>query len=312
MSNSTIGIDVSKAHLDACRWPDDETRRFANDAKGHRALIAWIGPGVDRVVFEPTGRYHRPLERALHRAGLPFARFHPIRARRFAEATGLLAKTDKVDARLLARMGALLEPAPETPTPRVQAELNELHRARIATQADQLALENRARAAELALLRRQAARAARAAARAVAEIDAAMAALLAADPGLARKAAILVSIPGLGARTAAAILAEMPEIGTLDPGQAGSLSGTAPITRESGRWKGQARIRGGRAGLRRAVYMPALSAVRCNPDLKATYDRLRAKGKPFKLALTAVMRKLLILANALIRDDRTWTPAKPA
>ena len=312
MSDFTIGIDISKAHLDACRWPGAETRRFANDARGHRALLAWIGPDIGRVVFEPTGRYHRPLERAVQRAGLPFARLHPTRARRFAEATGILAKTDRVDAAMLARMGALLAPEPQAPTPEAQAELNELHRARIAMQADQLAAENRARAAQLPLLRRQATRAARAAERAVAEIDAAMAALVAAEPDLARKAAILVSIPGLGRVTAAAILAEMPEIGTLDPGQAGSLSGTAPITRESGRWKGQARIRGGRAALRRAVYMPALSAVRCNPDLKATYDRLRAKGKPFKLALTAVMRKLLILANALIRDDRTWAPAKPA
>ena len=214
---------------------------------------------------------------------------------------------------MLARMGALLEPEPEAPTPQVQAELNELHRARIAVQADQLAAENRARAAQLPLLRRQATRTARAAERAVAEIDAAMATLIAADPGLARKAAILVSIPGLGHATAAAILAEMPEIGTLDPGQAGSLSGTAPITRESGCWKGQARIpaAGAPACAAPSTCRPSPPSA-ANPDLKATYDRLRANGKPFKLALTAVMRKLLILANALIRDDRTWAPAKPA
>jgi transposase len=311
MTKATIGVDVSKDHLDACRWPDGETRRVSNDAKGRRALIAWIGADVERVVFEPTSRYHRPLEQALIRAGLPFARLHPTRARRFAEATGRLAKTDRVDAAMLARMGALLAPAPEAPKPELQAELSELQRARAAPQRDRLAAENRAGIAALPLLRRQAARAARAAGRAIAEVDAAIAALIAGDPELARKAAILASIPGVGPATAAAILAEMPEIGRLAPGEAASLAGLAPVTQESGRWKGQAKIRGGRAELRRAIYLPALSAARCNPDLKAVYDRLRAKGKPFKVALAAVMRKLLLLANSLIREDRTWTHAKP-
>ena len=250
------------------------------------------------------------------RAGPPTGRapLRPLQPDpRHAEATGTLAKTDRVDAAMLARMGALLELEPRAPTPQVQAELNELHRARIAVQADQLAAENRARAAQLPLLRRQATRTARAAERAVAEIDAAMATLIAADPGLARKAAILVSIPGLGQVTAAAILAEMPEIGTLDPGQAGQpLRHRADHPREFGC---------GRDRPGSAVGAPACAAPStCRPpppsavipDLKATYDRLRANGKPFKLALTAVMRKLLILANALIRDDRTWAPAKPA
>lgn len=311
MTKPTIGVDVSKDHLDACRWPDGQRRRVTNDAKGRRALLAWIGAGVERVVFEPTSRYHRPLEQALFEAGVPFARLHPTQARRFAEATGRLAKTDRVDAAMLARMGALLAPAPVTPKPQVQAELAELHRARAALLRDQLAAGNRASIATLPLLRRQATRAARAAERAVAEVDAAIAALVASDPELARKAAILASIPGVGAATAAAILAEMPEIGRLDPREAASLAGLAPVTRESGRWKGQAKIRGGRAELRRAIYLPALSAARCNPDLKALYDRLRAKGKPFKLALAAIMRKLLLLANSLVRDDRQWTHAKP-
>jgi transposase len=213
---------------------------------------------------------------------------------------------------MLARMGALLEPEPATPPSRTQLPLAELQRARDGLQQDRLRAANRAGAATHPLVRRQAERAVRAPERAIAELDAAIAALMAADPGLARKAEIIASIPGTAAKTAASILAEMPEIGTMAAGQAASVTGTAPMTRESGRWRGQAHIRGGRAALRRALYMPALSAVRCNPDLKAVYDRLRAKGKPAKLALVAVMRKLIILANALIRDDRTWTPAKPA
>jgi transposase len=311
MSKPTIGIDVSKDHLDAHRWPDGDTLRVGNDAGGHRQLIRWIGRDVARVVFEPTSRYHRALEGALARAELPAARLHPTRARRFAEASGRLAKTDRVDAAMLARMGALLEPEPDAPPSPLQAELAELDRARAGLQRDRLAAANRASAATLPLVRRIAERAVRAAERAIATIDAAIATLIAGDPLLARKAAILVSIPGLSAISAATVLAEMPEIGALDAGQAASITGVAPMTRQSGRWRGQAHICGGRAALRRALYMPALAAARYNPDLKAVYDRLRAKGKPAKLALTALIRKLIILANALVRDDRTWTKTRP-
>jgi transposase len=313
MSKSTIGVDVSKDHLDAHRWPDGEVLRVTNDARGHKALIRWIiGAEVVRVVLEPTSRYHRSLEAALGRAGVPFARLHPTRARRFAEAAGRLAKTDRVDAGMLARMGALLEPPAQAPRPQIQEELAELQRARAGLQKDRLAAANRARAAGIALLRRQGARAVRAADRAIAEIDAAISVLIAGDAALARKAAVLASIPGVSAITAAALLAELPEIGGLEPGAAASLAGLAPVTRESGRWRGQARIRGGRAALRRALYMPALTAARFNPDLKAIYDRLRARGKPGKLALTAVMRKLLLLANALIARNRLWSPERTA
>jgi transposase len=312
MSQATIGVDVSKDHLDAYRRPEGDSLRVGNDAKGHRQLIRWIGHDVARVVLEPTSRYHRGLEAALARAGLPCARLHPTRARRFAEASGRLAKTDRVDAAMLAHMGALLEPAPVPPPTPARLALAELQRARAGQQQDRLRAANRARAATHPLVRRQAEKAVRAAERAIAEIDAAIAALIAADPLLARKAAIIASIPGVSTVTAAAVLAEMPEIGTLEPGQAASITGTAPMTRESGRWRGQARIRGGRAALRRTLYMPALSAARCNPDLKAVYDRLTAAGKPAKLALTALMRKLIILANTLVRDDRKWTPNKPA
>jgi transposase len=128
------------------------------------------------------------------------------------------------------------------------------------------------------------------------------------DPDLARRFAILTTIPGVSAITAFALLIEMPELGALDAGQAASLAGLAPVARQSGRWTGHAFIRGGRAPVRRAVYMPALVATRFNPDMRATYDRLRAAGKPAKLALTAVMRKLLVLANALLKANRTWTP----
>jgi transposase len=302
------------------RWLEGDTLRVKNDARGHRRLIRWIGRGAELVVFEPTSRSHRAFEAALAGAELPFARLHPTRARRFAEAAGLLAKTNRVaqnarfqrDAGMLARMGALLEPAPEAPPSPVQAELAELERARAGLQRDRLAAANRAGQATHPLVRRQAQRAARAAERAIARDRRGDRRPDRRRPDLARKAAILVSIPGISAVSDALLLAEMPEIGTLEAGEAASLASLAPMTRESGRWRGKARIRGGRAALRKGLFMPALAAARCNPDLKAVHDRHRAAGKPPKLALTAVMRKLLLLANALVRDNRTWTTAKPA
>lgn len=312
MSETTIGIDVSKGWLDAHRWPDGASGRFANDRKGHKALIRWIGGApVARVVFEPTGPYHRGLARALAEAGLPAAAVNPWQARRFAEATGKRAKTDRIDAATLARLGALLEPEARALASPASEALRELRLARAALIRDRTAARNRAPHLALPLLKRQNTARLAAIERDLLALDQAIAAVIAGDAGLARAAAILVSIPGISAVTAAAILAEMPELGSLEPGAAASLGGLAPMTRQSGTWQGRAAIRGGRAGLRRALYMAALTASRFNPDLKAVFDRLVDAGKAPKLALTAVMRKLLLLANALLRDDREWSPHAP-
>jgi transposase len=189
--------------------------------------------------------------------------------------------------------------------------LKELRLARAALIKDRTAARNRAAQLALPLTRRQNARRLAAVERDLRALDEAIAAVIAADESLARAAAILVSIPGISAVTAAAVLAEMPELGSLKPSAAASLGGLAPMTRQSGKWQGRAAIRGGRAGLRRALYMAALTASRFNPDLKAVFDRLVAAGKAPKLALTAVMRKLLLLANALLRDDRKWSHEAP-
>jgi transposase len=312
MTDTTIGIDISKDRLDAHRWPDGASRRFANDRKGHQALIRWAAEApLARLVFEPTGRYHRGLARALAEAGLPAAAVNPWAARRFAEATGRRAKTDRIDAATLARLGALLAPEARAPAAPVVEDLKELRLARDALIRDRTAARNRAHQLTLPLLRRQNARRLAAIERDLVALDAAIAALIASEPALARAAAILQSIPGISEITAAAILAAMPELGTLEPGAAASLAGLAPVTRQSGTWTGRAAIGGGRAGLRRALYMPALAAARYNPDLAAKYQSLRAAGKPPKLALTAIMRKLLLLANALLRDGRQWSPNAP-
>jgi transposase len=313
----TIGIDISKDWLDVGRFPDAPggvgKTRFANTAAGHAALIGWLGglgaPGEAapvRVIFEATGAYHRALSQALERAGQPFCKVNPRQARRFGQALGKLAKTDRIDAAMLARMGQVLELEPQSPPGGKQFDLSALSAARHALVKDRSALLARRGVATHALVLRQLDRRRAAIEADIAELDAALAELVQADATLCARQAILVSIPGVAAVTAATVLAEIPELGRIEGRQAAALAGLAPITRSSGQWQGRAFIGGGRANLRRALYMPALVAVRFNPDMRASYERLVAAGKPKKLALVAIMRKLLVLANALLRDGRKW------
>jgi len=308
----TIGIDVSKDRLDAFRLSDGQRLQVTNDKAGHRTLLGWIGRGdPPLVVFEATGAYHRQLEARLGAGSVPFAKVNPRQARRFAEATGRLAKTDRIDAAMLARMGAVLDLAGQAAPGKALLELRELAAARRALIKDRAAAKTRLGVAALPLVRRQLEARLRQIEAQLATIDTAMAERVAEDEEMARKRDILVSIPGIGETTALAMLVEMPELGTLGPKQAASLAGLAPISRQSGKWQGSERIRGGRAPLRHAIYMPALVAARFNPALKATYQRLRLAGKPAKLAITALMRKLVVLADALIRDNRKWTKTAP-
>jgi transposase len=308
----TAGIDIAKEQLDVCLCPDGATRRFTNDPQGHRALIAWLsGHAIQRVVFEPTGAYHRGLERSLARAGLPLSKINPRHARRFAEALGQLAKTDRLDAALLARFGALLAPPTRPVLSPTLDTMKELLVARQALIKDRTAALNRQKIVRFALLRRQIDQRLRQIARHLAAIDAQLQSLCLEDADLAPRLAILMSIPGIAQVTAVSLLVEMPELGSLEQSQVASLAGLAPVARDSGTSRGRRTIRGGRAHVRQALYMPALVAARFNPDLKAKYRALLAAGKPAKVALAAIMRKLIILANALLRDQRHWTP-KPA
>ena len=305
----SIGVDISKDTLDVYLHPAGIARRFGNSRKGRCALIAWLAEiPVARVVFEPTGSYHHGFERQLAEAGLPLCKVNPRQARRFAEAIGRHAKTDAVDAAMLARLAAMLEPPVRPVISARLDEMKELHVARRALVKDRTAACNRDHTRRAALLKRQAAQRLAQIERQIAAIDTALRALLAADPALKTRFDILVSIPGVSEITALILLVEMPELGALEHRCAASLAGLAPIARDSGQHRGKRFIRGGRQHLRHAIYMPALVAARFNPDLKAKYDKLRAAGKPPKVALTAVMRKLVILANALLRDCRPWSP----
>tara|TARA_R110000772_G_scaffold225543_5_gene336187 strand:+ start:97 stop:1038 length:942 start_codon:yes stop_codon:yes gene_type:complete len=301
----TIGIDISKATLDCHTHPAGLDRRFANTAKGHKALLAWLGQwDIERVAYEATGTYHRALEAAM--AHLPCVKLNPERARRFAQATGTLAKTDRIDAAMLARMAATLQPPIRPAKNKQQVKLAELINARDGLVRDRTALKNREKNLTIAILKRQCKQRLDQIARHIEALDAEIARIITADAAMARRHQILTSIDGVGALTANQLIVTMPELGTLENKQAASLAGLAPVARQSGQWKGKSFIRGGRANVRQALYMPALVAARFNPDLKAKYRQLIAAGKPAKIAITTVMRKLIVIANALLKADRLW------
>ena len=304
MTDFVVGVDISKDWLDAHRQADGQTRRFANTRQGRQELVRWAGRA--RVAFEPSGSYHRALERHLAMAGLDAVKINPLQVRRFAEAVGTRAKTDAVDARMIAVMAATLKLPATPPLSLILLDLKALHVARQGLVKDRTAAKNRAHGHASAFLKRQAAARLSHVQAQLKALDGEIDRLIAGDHDLARRRDILVTIPGVSAITAAAMLAEAPELGTLDAKAAASLAGLAPMTRQSGNWNGRATIRGGRARLRHALFMPALAAARFNHDLMTVYNRLINAGKPPKVALTALMRKLIILANALLRDQRAW------
>jgi transposase len=253
----------------------------------------------------------RCVQRSLFAAGLPVAVVDPYRVRAFAKAQGLFAKTDRLDARVLAQFGPVMNPAVRAPAPQVLEELGELVTARDGAVAEQTMLKNQSAAASTAFLRRQLKRRTAQLAKHIAALDGEIARLIAADPGLARRYAILTSIPGIGPVVAATLIAGLAELGSLTSKAAAMLAGLAPVANESGERQGVRVIWGGRAAVRRALYLAALTASRWNADLKAFYDRLLGKGKSAKLAIVAAARKLVVLANTLIRDNRMWEPVAP-
>ena len=222
--------------------------------------------------------------------------------------SGLTRGTDAIAARLLALYGEAIGPE-ATPVPaKSLAELQELVLARQAAKAGGTALKNQIAAAASPVLKRLLKARLTAQLRPIAGLEAAIEALLAREAGLKRRCELLASIKGIGPIAAVTLAVCLPELGRLGGGQIAALAGVAPMNCDSGEMRGQRRIKGGRAPVRNALYMAAVTASRCNPDLKAFYGRLRDAGKAAKPALTAVMRKLVILANSLIREDRLWTP----
>ena len=302
-----VGIDVCKARLDVHLHPLGERLSVANDRDGiGRLKRALARHPVALVVIEATAKYHRLAHRSLGQSGVAVAVVNPLRSRLFAEALGSHAKTDRVDAKMLALLGARLTPQATPPAPAALEALQELVHARSAATAERTALTNRLAASQTAFLKAELKRRLQSLDRHIDRLADEIARRIAADPGLARRRAILVSIPSIGPAVAASLIADLPELGSLDRYASASLAGLAPVADDSGDTVGPRHIKGGRAHPRRALYWAALSAARHNPDLAVFHQRLRDNGKKPKVALTAVMRKLVILANTLLKEDRLW------
>jgi transposase len=302
-----VGIDVCKDHLDVHLHPLDRRWRVTNDRDGLRCLKRLLAEHqVTLIVMEATAKYHRLAHRSLSQSGFAVAVVNPLRSRLFAEAIGMHAKTDRVDAKMLAILGDALGPQARPPAPEELEALQELVHARNAATAERTALANRLAASQTVFLRAELKRRIKSLEGHIERLDAEIAERIAADPALARRYEILISIPGVGAGVAANLLADLAELGFLDRGAIACLAGVAPFADDSGDTVGQRHIMGGRASPRRALYWAALSAKRYNPELRAFYKRLVENGKKPKLALTAVMRKLVVLANTLLKENRLW------
>jgi len=306
---SSVGIDVSKHWLDIHVLPSNERLRVCNNCHGIRQLKRWVkrfDPTL--VAVEATGKWHRDVQRSLAASGIPVALVDPFRVRMFAKADGILAKTDRLDAKVLASFAAIMAPSVRPPAPQALAELAEFMAARMSAVKIQTMLKNERSAATFKVVQRHLDRRIERGDKEIAALDAAMLERIQADEGLARRYAILTSIPSFGFVTAAVLIACLAELGSICAKTSAMLAGLAPIADQSGTRDGVRVIFGGRARVRRALYLAALSAVRFNADMRAFYRRLRASGKPPKVALIAVARKLVVLANALIGENRLWRP----
>jgi transposase len=301
MTTIHAGLDIAKLNLQlhlAGRFYD-----LPNTAAGHRRLHKLLAaqPGT-HVVCEATGGYERDVVAALHAARIPVSVLNPARVRHFARALGQRAKTDPIDAALLSAYGQKLQPKPTAPRTGSEQQLTELVRRR--GQIVDFLVAQRLQLEHLTLpgLRRQAQSLVRRLEGDIAQIEAQLKVLRTQVPTLDQRAQKLEAITGMGTITALGVLAELPELGTLSRRQAAALAGLAPHPRQSGQWQGRRTIGGGRPAVRRALYMAALVAARANKVLKPFYQRLRASGKPAKVALTAVMRKLVVLMNLTLKN----------
>ena len=307
MDETFVGVDISKSHFDVCIMPRREVRRFSMDEV--EEAVAWLEARAPRlVVMEATGGYERSLWRALCERGVGVAVINPKRARDFAKAIGRLAKTDRIDAEVLALFGSRIDVA-VTPPPAIDDEELELLLARHRQLIEMLTAEkNRLKQcssptirqrieAHLGWLRRE-----------LDDVDGDLDRKLEQHKEKSEVLRLLDAVPGVGPLTCAALLIDLPELGTLNRRQIAALVGVAPMAQDSGKRAGRRVIAGGRAPVRAALYMAVLVGTRWNPVVRAYYLRLIDRGKPKKVALTACMRKLLTMLNAMVRTRTPWSP----
>jgi transposase len=307
----TVGIDVSKVRLDVHVHPAGESFAVGNDEAGVAELTGRLGQldGLACIGLEASGRYERLAVAELAAAKLPVVVLNPAQVRAYAQAIGQRAKTDPIDARLIALFVEAVRPAQRQLAERETQQLGALMTRR--RQLVQMLTTERLRRqqAPRGAVRVSMARIVASLEDALRELDAEIDKTVHGTPVWRDKEDLLASVPGIGKTIARTLLAEMPELGTLTPKQTAALAGLAPYTRQSGKWRGRSFIGGGRSVVRTALFMGALVAARHNPTLKAFRDRLVAAGKPKIVAIIATARKLLIILNAILRDKQPWRPA---
>lgn len=307
----TVGIDVSKARLDVHLHPAGESFAMGNDDAGVQGLAERLGQleGLAWIGIEASGRYERLVVAHLAAQGLPVVVLNPAQVRSYAQAIGQRAKTDPIDARLIALFLEAVRPELRPVADAQTQELAALMARRRQVVAMLAAERARRQQAAPGLARLSIARSVTFLEDELRSLDLEIDKTVRGTPVWRDKENLLASVPGIGKTIARTLLAELPELGTLNPKQIAALAGLAPYTRQSGKWRGRSFIGGGRTAVRTALFMGALVAARYNPSLKAFRDRLVAAGKPKLVALIATARKLLVILNAILRDKQPWRPA---
>lgn len=301
-----IGIDVGKANLDVAIHPSGQSHSFPNSDAHIRHLVQILKKyDIERIVVEATGRYEHALVSACHQAGLPIIVVNPISVRRYAQVIGVLAKTDRIDAQVIARYAATIKPAikaiPDKTSQRIKdllirrsqlLEMSTMEKNRLQILPKSL---HRSIKSLLRMLQSQIETVTRQIDQEVAKVD-----------HWRTKTEILTSVPGVGKVLAYTLLSELPELGTLNRKEIAALVGVAPINRDSGKLNGKRRIRGGRQRVRTVMFMAMLSSIQCNPVFKRFYEHLKAQGKVPKVALIACMRKMIVVLNTMMKNQEPW------
>jgi transposase len=304
-----VGIDVSKNSFDVCVLPQKTFFKLQQDVSGRQQLLAHLpSPGTCLVAIEATGGYERLLVTQLVDAGHHVAVVNPRQVRNFAKGVGILAKTDRIDASVLARFAHDVQPRCLGQTPEKQGELEQLVVRRRQLVGLRTSEKNRMETITAKLVRKSLQQTIDHLNKQIRRIDKEILALVESHDEWRDKTNLIQSVPGIGPVAGASLVAELPELGHLNRQEIASLVGVAPLNRDSGRFRGQRTTWGGRASLRRVLYMAALTARRCNPVIRAFADRLAAHGKKAKVILTACMRKLLVILNTMVKNNTQWNP----
>lgn len=304
-----IGIDVSKNKLDVCILSTGECFQVDNTSTGHQLFIKRLSPQANSlVVIKATGGYEQSVVQALQQAAFTLAVVNPRQVRDFAKALGHLAKTDKLDAYVLARFAQAIKPQASAPVSQSRHELQQKQQRRKQL-VDMLTLEKNRLAQATGRVKEHIKDSINFLEKQLKALEKELFTSIAADKELSAKESLLCSVKGVGKVTALTLITQLPELGHLNQRQIAALAGVAPFNRDSGQWRGQRTIWGGRSTVRTALYMSALVATQFNPVIKKYYERLCAAGKKKKVALVACMRKLLVILNAMVKNNTLWKEA---